>query len=70
LNNDTATPLDLETIPLLDGWGFKVYKVTGDQVTIKFKQDVDFCEMKFFNLPNELPWYDDEEHDIKGYATL
>jgi hypothetical protein len=69
-NLNNATLLNLEKIPLLDGWEFKVCKVTDDQVTIMFNQDVDFCEMKFFNLPNELSWDDDKEHNIKGYATL
>lgn len=53
-----------------DGWKFVVYQVNGDSVTLNFSQDTDFCEMKFFNLPDELKWEDDKERDIKGYATL
>ena len=53
-----------------DGWKFVVYQVDGGSVTLDFLQDTDFCEMKFFNLPDELKWEDDEERDIKGYTTL
>ena len=53
-----------------DGWKFVVYQVNGDSITLGFSQDIDFCEMKFFNLPDELQWEDDKERDIKGYTTL
>lgn len=53
-----------------DGWKFVVYQVNGNSVTLNFLQDTDFCEMKFFNLPDELKWEDDKDRDIKGYTTL
>lgn len=73
-SNDAFTIENANYLPVevltQDGWKFVVYKVTGQDVSIEFTRDVDFCEVKFFNLPDKLKWENDVANNIKGYATL